>query len=617
MSGGLAEAALDPKARSYLLRKAAAGARAAAPQARIVFAAGPVAQGGLAPRDVKQLFSEENAAYVDFVGVTPFARPAPGEVRVAVDDMSFGKPALVDLDLSDVRSPGALLAAAARLAPENVPFVVASPAWPPAEDAALERFARLLDGDFGPDSRAAAASAASGEALDMLPLRRANGSRRRRPDPGDVARGSVSSGAFSLTLDETAYASAEVFELETGASKKFEIPASAVPARLSLSLANGPLGVRLVAREKLPSEAAKAAVGVAVTRGLTADEILAKHQAWRAARDARWKTLTARNTMSMRFRFAELANTFDLALAGPFFYEKGGSYDWAWSEAYFNGVRWKGKKIPELPLLQPEKVSDMPLALTFDDAYAYTLAGEDTVNGIPCWALDFTPRAAASDKPLYAGTVWVAKADFAAIRTRTRQLNLTAEIQAVDEVSDFGDVPAPDGGPPLRLPDAHDRAVDPQDVLADDGHRAREHALERAARPAGFRRRASGGLRLAGRHGARHGKGRALSREDEGRRARRHRGHEAHAPVRSRRRLLRQLVRLPAPSSRRLLRRPRLSQAARAAAGLFRRGPPRGLVQPAAPLRDGHRRRRSTSSASRSGDRTRCSWTGRRTRSSA
>ena len=449
--GFYAREGFDPKARSYLLRKGSAGARAAAPHARIAFAAGPVPHGELAPRDVKQLFSEENAAYFDFVGLTPLARPAPGEIRVVVDDMAFGKPALADFGAT-IASPATLLAAGARLAAENVPFVVASPAWNPSRDAAFERFARLLDGDFGPDSRAVTASAASGEALDVFRF-------VARTDlggvvliPGTAPVGPVSSGAFSLTLDGTAYVSAEVYELETGASKRIEVPDRAVPARLSLSLANGPLGVRLVAREKLPSEAAKAAVGVAVTRGLTADEILAKHQAWRAARDARWKMLTARNTMSMRFRFAELNNTFDLALAGPFFYEKGGSYDWAWSEAYFNGVRWKGKKIPELPLLQPEKVSDMPLALTFDDAYAYTLAGEDTVNGIPCWALDFTPRAAASDKPLYAGTVWVAKADFAAIRTRTRQLNLTAEIQAVDEVSDFGEVPAPDGGPPLRLP---------------------------------------------------------------------------------------------------------------------------------------------------------------------
>ena len=203
--------------------------------------------------------------------------------------------------------------------------------------------------------------------------------------------------------------------------------------------------------------------------------------------------------MSMRFRFAELNNTFDLALAGPFFYEKGGGYDWAWSEAYFNGVRWKGKKIPELPLLQPEKVSDMPLALTFDDAYAYTLAGEDTVNGIPCWALDFTPRVAASDKPLYAGTVWVAKADFAAIRTRTRQLNLTAEIQAVDETSGLRRGACARRRAAAAPSDAHDRPVDPQDVLADDGHRAREHAHGRPARPAGVPRRAPGRVRLAGR----------------------------------------------------------------------------------------------------------------------
>jgi hypothetical protein len=445
------EARFDPKARSYLLRKASAGVRAAAPHVRIAFAAGPVAHGELAPRDVKQLFSEENAAYVDIVGVTPLARPAPGEIRVVVDDMVFGKPALVDFGAT-MATPAALLAAGARLAAENASFVVASPSWSPSQDVVFERFAGLLDGDFGLDSRAVTASAANGEALDSFRFVSGTDLGGVVLIPGTTPAGGASSGAFSLTLDETAYASAEVFELETGASKKLEFPAAGVPTRLSLSLANGPVGMRLVAREKLPSEAAKAVVGVAATRGLTVEEILAKHQTWRAARDARWKTLAARNTMSMRFRFAELNNTLDLAFAGKFFYEKGGGYDWAWSEAYFNGVRWKGKKIPELPLLQPEKVSEMPLALTFDDAYRYTLAGENTVNGVPCWALDFTPRAAASDKPLYAGTVWVAKSDYAAIRTRTRQLNLTAEIQAVDELSDFNEVPAPDGGLPLRLP---------------------------------------------------------------------------------------------------------------------------------------------------------------------
>jgi hypothetical protein len=446
-----APAGADPKARAYFLRKVSSGARAASPQARIVFAASSGAPPDLLSAEARLLLSEENTAYLDMVAVTGNAQTIPADVRKAIDAAAFGKPACVVLDGS-VRSPGALLAAAARFAPENIPFVVTAPAWPPAEDAALERFAGLLAGDFGPDTRTAAVAAADGSTRDAFRVVSGAdlggvvlvpGTRNGEPaDPGSV----------TLTLDATPYASAEILEFATGASRRLEIPASAVPARLTLSLAKGPLALRLAAREKTPAEAPTAAVGIAASRGITADEILARHQAWRAARDARWKTLSARNTLSMRFRFADLNNTLDLTLAGPFFYEKGSGFDWAWHDAYFNGVRWKAKKLPELPLLQPEKVSDMPLALTLDDAYRYDLVGEDSVNGIPCWALDFTPRAAAADKPAYAGRVWIARDGYAAVRVRARQLNLTAEIQAVDETSDFTDVPAPDGGPPLRLP---------------------------------------------------------------------------------------------------------------------------------------------------------------------
>jgi hypothetical protein len=441
----------DPKVRAYLLRKASAGARAAAPHARIVFAAARHAPDELiAPADLS-LLSEENAAYLDMVGVTVDGEPEARAVRAAVDAVAFGKPVFVDLDGS-IPTPGALLAAAARLAPENVPFVVAAPAWPAAEDAALERFAGLVAGDFGPDARLSTATAADGTARDAFRVVSGVDLGGVVLLPGTRDGAPAEPASVTLTLDATPYASAEIHELATGASKRLEIPASAVPARLILSLAKGPLAVRLAAREKAPAEAPKAAVGVAAERGITAEEILARHQAWRAARDARWKTLSARNTLSMRFRFANLNNTLDLTLAGPFFYEKGAGFDWAWHDAYFNGVRWKAKKLPELPLLQPEKVSDMPLALTLDDAYRYALVGEDSVNGIPCWALDFTPRAAAGDKPSYAGRVWIARDGYAAVRVRARQLNLTAEIQAVDETSDFTDVPAPDGGPPLRLP---------------------------------------------------------------------------------------------------------------------------------------------------------------------
>ena len=444
-------ASADAKARAYLLRKGASGVRATAPHAAIAFAAAPGAESGLLSVESRLLLSEENTAYVDMVAIAEDVRGAsPAEVRRSVDASAFGKPALVDLGAS-VRTPAELLAGAARFATENVPFVVARPSWPPAEDAALERFGRMLDGDFGVDSRPAAAGAADGprdvhrfvSGTDLGGLVLVPGTRDGAPARAD---------AITLTLDATSYASAEIHQLASGAVRTFSIPETAVPARLKLSLAKGPLGVRLEARARPAAEAPRAAVGIAAPRGITAEEILARHQAWRAARDARWKTLTATNTLSMRFRFADLNNTLDLTLAGPFFFEKGAGFDWAWRDAYFNGVRWPGKKLPELPLLEPDKVSDMPLALTLDDAYRYTLAGEDTVRGIPCWALDFEPRDAAGDKPVYAGRVWVAREGYAAVRIRTRQLNLTGEIQAVDETTDVADVPSSDGGPPLSFP---------------------------------------------------------------------------------------------------------------------------------------------------------------------
>ncbi len=441
----------DPKARAYFLRKVAAGARAAAPHALIAFAAAPDASGPLiAPAD-RLLLSEENTAYLDMVGVTEIAQVDASEVRKAIDAVAFGKPGLVDLGAS-VRTPGALIAASARFASENLPFVVATPAWSAAEDATLERFARMVAGDFGADTRAVSVAASDGTPRDAFRVVSGADLGGVVLVPGTKGGAPAPAGPVTVTLDATPYGLAEIFELATGASRKLEIPAGAVPVRLTLSLANGPLAVRLTAREKAPAEAPKAAVGVAAARGITAEEILAQHQAWRAARDARWKTLSATNSLSMRFRFANLGNTIDLTLAGPFFYERGSGFDWAWHDAYFNGVRWKGKKLPELPLLQPEKVSDMPLALTLDDTYRYALVGEETVRGIPCWALDFEPRVAVTDKPVYAGRVWIARDGFAAVRVRTRQLNLTAEIQAVDETADFTDVPAPDGGPPLRLP---------------------------------------------------------------------------------------------------------------------------------------------------------------------
>ena len=54
---------------------------------------------------------------------------------------------------------------------------------------------------------------------------------------------------------------------------------------------------------------------------------------------------------------------------GEFFFRQGQPFDWAWQSFYVNGVRWRGKEIPELPLIQPEKAAAMPLEILFTKEY--------------------------------------------------------------------------------------------------------------------------------------------------------------------------------------------------------------------------------------------------------
>ncbi len=440
----------DWHAPSFILKKVAAEIRGLAPAAKIAVVLGDLSPGEKLPASAKQLLSEENLAYVDLVGMRLKGDVPPDDVRAAVDEVAFGRPGLVDA--GEAARPADLLDLAARYAPAGVPAVVAAGGFPPDGDASLLRLGGILSGDWGNDMRATTARAADGSSLRVRRFVSGLDLGGVVMIPGLTDSGQPSASSLTLTLDAPTYAAVRIVELGTGRSKDVQIPRTAEPTRLSLSTAKGPLALVLTARERAPAEATRASVGVSEKRGLTADEIIARHQAWRAEQDLRWHRFEAIDFTSIRFRFQSIDDTVDLALKGPFFFEPGKGYDWAWNEAYVNGVRWRGKKIPELPLIQPEKVTEVPLALTFNDAYSYELAGEETVDGIPCFTLRFRPRpGTVSLKPLYDGFVWIAKGDYAVVRTKTRQVNLKAEVLSVDETSDYTEVPAPDGGAPLRL----------------------------------------------------------------------------------------------------------------------------------------------------------------------
>ena len=435
--------------RRYLLMQAAAIVRSRSPSSRIAVLFHQPAGGGLFPPGAKELLSEEAAAVVDLLGLDlDDVATTPAAVREAADGLSFARPLLVTAPM--LAGASALLELAARFSEVDAPVVAA-----PLDDASgtplLDRLGALLAGDVNRDGRSASARTPEGKALSVFRLAKGT-------DLGGVvlvtradASGAPARGPFALELDSPSYTTAEVFDLATGRSRSFDLPISGTP-RLSLTTANGPLAIVLTAREKAPSEATRATTDVTAVRALPVEEILAKHQVWRAGRAARWTRFTATNRTSFRFRLEGFPTSFELTFEGPFFYERGKGFDWAWQTAYFNGVRWKGKKFPELPLLQPEKVSELPLNLTFNEAYRYQLDGEGEAGGVPSWIVTFEPSEGFRDKAIYAGRVFIGKADFSLRRVVAKQLNLTGEVQSVDETTEFVEVAAPDGGPPLLLP---------------------------------------------------------------------------------------------------------------------------------------------------------------------
>jgi len=441
----------DLPARRFLLRKIAAAIRASNPSARIALAFHRTAESALFPPVARALLRDDVAAYVDLIGLhAPEAAPDPGEFRRAADALGPGWPLL--LVGPSCPDAAALLDIAARCAPEAIPAVAAPVSAPGDQDALLLRFGRLLDGDFGADTRPVVAATPAGETLRAYRFVAGVDLGSVVLVPGIAGDGKPYRGPVRLKLDAPYYSGFDVTELEAGRTGHFEIPRTPAAPTLTLSTAAGAVAITLSAREAPPAEAAHARVEATAPRGITAAEILARHQVWRAARDARWTRLSAWNTTAYRIRLSSVTDTAVLTISGAFFYQPGRGYDWAWEEAYFNGVRWPGKTVPKLPLFQPEKVSELPLELTFGDAYRYRLDGEDEVRGIPCWRLSFVPVEGAGSKPIYEGEVFISRRDYSAIRVRARQTNPKGDIQAVDETTDFEEVAAPDGGPPMRFP---------------------------------------------------------------------------------------------------------------------------------------------------------------------
>lgn len=174
----------------------------------------------------------------------------------------------------------------------------------------------------------------------------------------------------------------------------------------------------------------------------TVDEIIFRHQQAETAQAALVRNYIANTRVEIHFQPTVL-DSYDVILENRFFYDPDAT---EWKELTFslNGTRW-GRNRPPFPLLQPEKVLSLPLALRLNRDYVYHLEGLDRVGDRPCYLVRFDPIDQV--RSLYRGKVWIDTERYVRLKVQTVQTALTApvvsneEVQTFDQVGRVGDRP--------------------------------------------------------------------------------------------------------------------------------------------------------------------------------
>ncbi|HEV8630846.1 MAG TPA: hypothetical protein VGV61_11050 [Thermoanaerobaculia bacterium] len=439
-------------AYAFLLKRAAVVVTGALTEARVL--TGPLPAD---PNALKALYAQDLAAYADGVVLQgPVGDEALAASLRALDELDPGRPVAVTglpwtdpaeltvAEAAHLAAAGASIAffdlpapppapaaaateAAAAPAAEPAPAPNAAPAQATVNLAPLVVLANETRGDLSFDASSSPASTWSFVRAKDLGLRVV----ARRPTDEPLA----------LAFDDPTLTAPEVVSLQTGEAKT--VTGASGPQGVRLRISAPVALIRLTRREAPDLSTIRGSAEVQTERQMPVEEILRRLQAFEDAQARRYDHYQAVNTTSLRFQGAGEQGV-EVTFRGPFFYRQGKGFDWAWKELLINGVRWRGEKLPEIPIIQPEKAAAMPLEIHFTREYRYRLRGTDTLDGRPVWVVDFEPadaKAAAGGK-LYQGTVWVDREHYGRVRTRGLQVGLTGDVISNEEVLHYTPVDA-------------------------------------------------------------------------------------------------------------------------------------------------------------------------------
>jgi hypothetical protein len=427
---------------AFLLKRASVALSGAVPEARVI--SRPLAAH---PAALRSLYAHDVAAYLDGVAVAgPVEAEALESLRSALDEADPGRP-LVITGVPLPEPSSLALAIAARHASGGAALTLFRAAQPRAQDLSpLAVLANELRGDLYPDPYSTPEGADGAWAFvrgSDLALR-------------VVVESVDPSAAAEIVFGDAQLRRPEQVDLATGESSAL-FGQRRTPRGLELTVPE-PGAVALLRLER-PTigelEGVEEDLLVAAERHVPVEEILRRLQAFEDAQARRLENLQAVNSTHLRFQGAG-ATAVEVTFQGPFFQPRGEGPDWAWESVYINGIRWRGRRIPEIPLIQPERAAALPLEIQLSPGYRYRLRGSDVVDGRDTWVVDFRPADSSrgQEERLFQGTVWIDKESYGRVRTRAIQLGLQGEVISNEETLHYRPVTA-DGDPAEWAPESY------------------------------------------------------------------------------------------------------------------------------------------------------------------
>ncbi len=178
-------------------------------------------------------------------------------------------------------------------------------------------------------------------------------------------------------------------------------------------------------------------------RTVTAEEIIAAHQRFRAFQDDRLRSVRRPGQISFRARVGAATGSIDVSVKADQFWEPATGAEWVILDTYFNGVKLNWNRFPELPFLSREKIVAAPLDLNLDQRYAYEYEGVEEIDDRPAWRLRFEPLA--ETVSLYRGTAWIDQRTAALLKVRLRFTKTEPPIISDEETQSYAPYEGPDG----------------------------------------------------------------------------------------------------------------------------------------------------------------------------